>query len=82
MARFSHSLSLLRCQASRDIKIDPLATHGHDCKREAQWGTRKPMPKGRETEGQTFKDHSQMERVIKKYPGGDFFFFLKEKEKP
>lgn len=48
MARFSHTLSLLRCQASRDIKRDPLATQGHDCKREAQWGTQRPNAKSRD----------------------------------
>lgn len=46
MARFSHTLSLLRCQASQDIKTDPPATPPHDCK-EAQQGTERSIPKGR-----------------------------------
>lgn len=45
MAKFPHSLSLLRCQASQDIKTDPPATTGHDCKKEAQQGTERPIPK-------------------------------------
>lgn len=50
------SLNLLICQASRkSIKTDPLATWGHDFKREAQQGTQRLMPKGRESEGQTLR---------------------------
>jgi len=58
MARFFHSPSLLRCQASRDIKTDALATQGHDYKREVQQGTQRPTLNGRETEGQTLRAYS------------------------